>query len=139
MKTYAYPASATEIEPGEFEIRFRDLPEILTFGASLGEALLNASDALDVAIEHYLNLERDVPAPSEHARGEHLVLVPINAAVRLALFEAMEAQNLTKAGLAGAMGKDEKVARRILSGKGASLDQAILALRSIGVPVGLTA
>lgn len=139
MKNYAFPATITEIEPGEFEVRFRDVPEVLTFAATVYDAVLQGSDALGEAVEHYLDLGRPVPVPSESAAGERLVPVPLRTAARAALIKAVADQNLTKVALAHRMGQDEKAARRVLSGKGATLDMTIKALRSIGVPVGLYA
>lgn len=139
MNTYAYPASITEIEPGEFEVRFRDLPEVLTFADNPEAAALNASDALGVVIAHYLDENRGLPSPSKPGRGERLVPLPLRVAARAALVEAVFAQRLSKSALAARMGQDEKAARRVLSGKGATIDMTAKALRAVGVPVGLFA
>lgn len=139
MKTYAYPAAITQVEPGEFEVRFRDVPEVLTFADVAEEAVLNAADALGVAIDHYLDLGRALPAPSKAMRGERLVPLPLRTGARAALVEAVAAQRLSKVALAARMGQDEKAARRVLSGKGATIDATVKALRAIGVPAGLAA
>lgn len=139
MKTAAFPASIVEIEPGEFEVRFRDLPEVLTFGVSVEEASLNASDALETVIEHYLDQSRDVPRPSKPREDERLVPIPIATALRLTLIEVMKDRQLSKVALGRLLGKDEKAVRRIVSGRGASIDQSARALRILNVPIGLAA
>ena len=55
-------------------------------------------------------------------------------AARALLADAMKSQHLTKVGLAQRMGKDEKVIRRIIAGKGASLELTLPALRAVDIP-----
>lgn len=139
MRTYAFPASIVEIEPGEFEVRFRDLPEVLTFAGSVDEALFNASDAIAAVVGFYLNQDRDVPMASKPLKDEYMVSLPLPTAVRAALNEVVKERKLSKVALAAELNKDEKAARRLLSGKGASLEQGLLALRALGVQPVLSA
>lgn len=65
-----YPAQI-EQQGGEFVVRFPDVPEALTGGSSLAEALELAPDALAAAAEGYLQAGRPFPAPRPTLAGEY--------------------------------------------------------------------
>jgi antitoxin HicB len=46
------------------------LPELITEGDTLQEALLNANDALEAVIEGYLHLGRSLPSTLQPAAGD---------------------------------------------------------------------
>ncbi len=62
-----------------------------------------------------------------------LTAVQPKLAARAHLSGAMKAQGISKVGLAKLMKRDEKAVRLILSGRGASLDMTLEALRAVGV------
>ena len=133
MTPMTYPARIEEIEPGEFVVTFRDVPEAITSGASFEEALAQAGDALEVAIEGYLLEGREAPKPRAAEKGEVLVGLSPAIAARFLLVDAMRAKALSKVALAELMHRDEKVVRRILAGKNASLDLTLEALGAVGI------
>jgi antitoxin HicB len=133
MRAFIYPAVIEEPYPGDFVVRFPDVPEAITGGDTREGALGNAPDALTAALEHYLDRGQAIPAPRPARRGEVAVPLDPSVAARVILVEAMASQGLTKVALAGRMQKDEKVVRRILAGKGASLELTFAALRAAGV------
>jgi antitoxin HicB len=139
MQTFSYPATVEEPYPADFVVSFVDVPEAISGGDTREEALANASEALEIAIEHYLTLGRPVPNPREAAKGEHPVALAPAVAARVLLTRAMADQQLTKVGLASRMNKDEKVVRRVLSGKGVSLELILEALVAVGVRPALAA
>ena len=139
MQAYVYPAHVAEIAPGDFEVRFRDVPEAITGGGDAAAALAEAPDALAAAVEGYLELARPVPAPSALQRGELGVPLSPPLAARVLLTQAMQAQGLSKVALAQRWGRDEKVVRRVLSGRGASLELTLAALGALGVRPALAA
>jgi len=139
MLAYSYPASVTQIAPADFLVRFKDVPEAITGGATAEEALANAPDALASAVEGYLELGRALPEPSALGRGQTAVSLDPHLAARAILLREMSAQGLSKVALAARMDRDEKVIRRIVSGKGASLDLTLAALRAVGVRPALAA
>jgi antitoxin HicB len=146
MRALTYDAYIHEAAPGDWLVRFYDIPEAITQGGSLEEAIASASDGLEAALEGYLELGRAFPAradvrPDEARPGYSVVevAVPPALAARALLAEAMKSQHLTKVGLAQRMGRDEKVVRRIISGKGASLDLTLEALRAVGIRAALAA
>lgn len=133
MTPIAFPARISEVEPGDFLVTFADLPEAITGGADRAEAEIQAADALAVAIEGYLLAGRTVPQPRAPRAGEVAVALDPRLAARLLLVTEMAHQGLSKVGLAERLGRDEKTVRRILSGKGATLDLTLSALRALGV------
>lgn len=133
MQTYAYAAQVKEATPGDFVLRFRDVPEALSGGDSLEEAFAQAPDCLAVALEGYLARSRDLPIPTAALQGERVVALDPAIAARAMLMRALRQQGLSKASLAELLGRDEKAARRVLSGRGASLSLILQALRAVGV------
>lgn len=45
-------------------VRFPDLPEAITSGDTIDEALTNACDCLEEALAHRISVREDIPAPS---------------------------------------------------------------------------
>lgn len=137
MRSYAYPCTVSEIAPEDHQVVFADFPEVVTGGPDLPTALAEAPDALAAVVEVYLQTRRALPAPRPAGPGEHEVAIPPALAARAILLAAMQEQALSKVALAQRMGRDEKVARRVVSGSGASLELTLEALRAVGVRAGL--
>ncbi len=147
MQHFSYVAFVQEQAPGEYLVTFPDVPEAITQGDTAQEAIDNASDALSAALEGYLELGRAFPPatpfpdPSQVRAGHWFDQVAVEPAIaaRGMLAQAMRDQGLSKVGLASRLKRDEKIVRRILSGKGASLDLTLEALRAVGLRPGLFA
>lgn len=114
---FAYPARLTKGPDGRLTVSFRDLPDALTDGADRDEALFEAADCLDEAIAGRINRREPMPEASALRRGEVEVAVPAVMAAKAAICETARRAGLTKAGLARALGCDEKEARRLLDPK----------------------
>ena len=68
---YTYPVILTEEpEDGGYVVTCRDLPEAITQGDTVAEALAEAADALDEALCGRINHGRDIPEPSAEQAGE---------------------------------------------------------------------
>lgn len=118
MLRFTYPAKLTaDRKDGGYVVTFRDLPEAITQGESIEEALSEAEGALQAAIEGRIEDDIDVPAPSQPKRGERPVATPVTTALKAAVYIAMREQNLSKSELARRMNVDEKEARRMLDPK----------------------
>ena len=77
--TYTYPVILTEDpEDGGYVVTCRDLPEAITQGDTVAEALAEAADALDEALCGRINHGRDIPEPSAEQAGEQLVPVLVS-------------------------------------------------------------
>ena len=113
---YVYPATVEQDEDSQFIVSFRDVPEALTSGETLDEALAEAIDCLVVALDGYIDERhpRPIPRPSRSRPGEHAVAVPPLIAAKLALHDAMHDEGLAPATLAERLGVSERAARRLL-------------------------
>jgi antitoxin HicB len=115
MQQFTYPVALTPDEPGGgFVVTCRNVPELITQGDTLTEALEEAEGALEAAIEARIEDGMDIPQPNRPQKGEHLASLPIGTAMKAALYQAMREQGVTKAELARRMALDEKEARRML-------------------------
>jgi antitoxin HicB len=132
--TIAYPVRLTwSKEDRAYHVRSRDLPEVITAGATQAEALDMAGDALEVAIAGRIDDETDIPAPSKLRRGERLVTLPAQLAAKLAVYRAWRAAGISKVALARKLGIAEGEARRILDPRyGTKLDRLEAALAALG-------
>ncbi len=72
-----YAAVVTEPNPGEFLVAFPDVPEAITGGSSLEEAVSNAPDALAAALEHYQ--AAGLPFPARRMPGTFDVTTSLSA------------------------------------------------------------
>lgn len=130
---YAYPVELTRDADGRVVASFPDVPEALTDGANNNEALRVAADALTAALAGYVQNNRPIPSPTP-ARGRNLVALPAHAAAKLALYQAMHKQNISKVELARRLGVTEAVARRLVDPDHASRMERIEdALAALGV------
>lgn len=91
----------------------RDLPQLVTQGDDVEDALEQAFDAMDELLATYLTESMDFPAPSK-ARGEHLVASPPETVAKSALYVAMQKAGISKVRRAKRLGVDEKEVRRLL-------------------------
>lgn len=132
VELFVYPATVEEIAPGDFILRFPDVPEAITGGDTPDQALANGPDALSAAIEGYLELDRPAPSPRAAQAGEHPVPLDPEIAARVILSKAMSELGVTNVALAKRMNRDEKAVRRILSGKHASFSMTLEALKALG-------
>ncbi len=112
---FAYPATIEQGPDQRFTVSFADLPEALTDGATLDEALFNAADALAEAIAGRIDDDEEIPAPSPAQRGNHIIPVPSQVAAKAALHLTMKQARITKVALAKRLGVNEKEVRRLLN------------------------
>ena len=118
MFRFTYPAKLSpERKDGGYVVTFRDLPEAITQGDSIKEALSEAEGALQAAIEGRIEDNMDVPAPSEPRRGERPVATPVTTALKAAVYLTLREEGISKSELARRMNVNEKEARRMLNPK----------------------
>ena len=130
---FIYPAHLTPDETdGGFVVTFRDLPEAITQGDTKEAALLEAADCLEEAIAARIDEELEIPLPSAQLKGERAVAVPVQTAMKAALYLAVRKAGIGKSELSRRLAVDEKEARRLLdprhASKPASLERALIAL-----------
>lgn len=118
MLRFTYPAKLTaDRKDGGYVVTFRDLPEAITQGDSIEEALTEAEGALQAAIEGRIEDDLEIPAPSQPKRGERPVATPVTTALKAAIFIALREQSVSKSELARRMNVNEKETRRMLDPK----------------------
>ena len=69
---FDYPVTLTP-DDGTVLVTFADVPEAITFGADVDEAMLHAVDALETALSFYVEARQPLPVPSEPKRGQKTV------------------------------------------------------------------
>ena len=109
-----YPINLTQDPEGGLIAQAVDIPEAITFGSDEAEALTEAADALLVALIGYIETRRDIPSPSLPQKGQPVVILPPLVSAKLALYQAMREQGLTKVELARRLQVTEAVVRRLL-------------------------
>jgi antitoxin HicB len=100
MLQYAAKLTPGLPEEGGYTVTFRDVPEAITDGETLEEALKYAAEALELALEHYLDERRITPAPTAKRKGEYLIALPASLSLKCALLNEMIRQDVRPAELA---------------------------------------
>ena len=115
MRRFTYPMKLTpDKDDGGYIVTCRDLPEAITQGESIQDALTEAADCLEEAIAARIDDRRDIPEPSALERNERAVSVPTSMALEAAVYLAVREAGIGNSELARLMKLDEKEARRIL-------------------------
>lgn len=139
IKRFEYAAIFAPDKDGRIVVSFPDLPEALTDGANLAEAMSEAEDCLSEAIQARLDVGEEIPEPSPAQVGQTLVPVEITTALKAAVVERMRAQGVKQIQLAQAMKIDGKDVRRLLDPKHRTKVGALeQAMRVLGGKVTLT-
>lgn len=134
MQRFTYPVTLTADEAdGGYVVTCRDVPEVVTQGETIEDAISEAEGALEAAIEMRIEDGMDIPLPTARKRSEHLASLPISTAMKAALYLTMREQNVSKSELARRLGLDEKEARRMLDPKhGTKVPALERALHALG-------
>lgn len=111
---FIYPAWLETDEDKRMVVHFRDLPECLTDGKNIDEALEEARDALEESIAGRINRNEEIPSPSPAKEQDYLIAVGTQMAAKAALYMALKKAKISKRELARKLHCDEKEARRLL-------------------------
>jgi antitoxin HicB len=109
---YVYMANLETDPDGGMLVTFADVPEAITHGETLSEALSNAREALGLALRGIVQEGRATPEPL--AVDGVAVAVDAEEAIKLAVIEAFREAGISKRELARRLNKSENEARRIL-------------------------
>jgi antitoxin HicB len=133
MDQFAYPARFTPDEGGNLMVRFRDLPEAITSGRNMADAIEQAADCLQEALAGRLVRRDAIPRPSRQRPEERRIPVAMYLAPKLALFNAMQRSGISNSDLARRLGVTELIVRRMLDPKHETKTGKIeAALRALG-------
>ena len=124
-----------DIQPDEefFLVTFPDIPEAITQGEDLEEAMRAAQDALETALDFYFDAQRPVPAPSKPRRGQPVVELPAGLSAKVLLLNEMVAQKVRPAELARRLSATpQEVTRLIDLHHTSKIDGIAGALKALG-------
>ena len=114
MHRFIYPATIEVDTAGFHLVTFPDVPEAGTDAESHEEVLHEALDCLIAALGGYMVAKQAIPQPSKIKRGHVSVVLPILAAAKLALYEAMRTSNVTNVELGRRLEISEGAVRRLV-------------------------
>jgi len=115
MNRFTYPATLTPDEvDGGLTVTFRDVPEAITQGNTVEECLEEAADCLEEAIAGRIRCGEAIPNPTRRKGNESLVPVPLQTAMKAALYLSMRESGISKVELAQQLHIHEKEVRRML-------------------------
>jgi antitoxin HicB len=134
MNNFVYPALLVpETKDGGFVVTFIDLPEAITQGEDLAEALYQAADCLEEAIAGRISDNEVIPEPSLANQGNYLVFLPAQMAVKATLYNVMRRTSTSQIELAKRLNSDEKEVSCLLDPhKASKLSHIEKALQTIG-------
>jgi antitoxin HicB len=128
-----YPAHFKVDRDGGYVVTFRDIPEAITQGEDVEDALDHAREALETALQFYFDDRRVVPMPSAARRGERLVILPASESLKVLLLNEMVKQKIRPAELAKRMGTSKQEVNRITTLRHATkVDRIADALEALG-------
>jgi antitoxin HicB len=128
----AYPARLRK--DGKFIlVTFPDIPEAITQGDNRVHALEMAREALETAIDFYLEDRRKIPTPSKPKRGQVLVELPPSVSAKVLLLNEMLRQKVRPAELARRLGTTPQEVNRLTNIRHTTrIDRVDAAMRALG-------
>jgi len=111
---FSYPFSITKESANEFLVSFKDIPEALTSGESIEEAITMAKDSLIAALGGYIEDRLNIPEPSAAAGSEQIAILNPLESAKIGLYRVMLDQKISNVALASKLNIDEKAVRRML-------------------------
>jgi antitoxin HicB len=128
-----FPVKLSKEPEGGYTVTFPDIPEAITCGESIEDALYHAKDALESAMDFYLDDKRPVPAPSKPKRGQHTVELPASVAAKILLLNEMSDQKVRPAELARRLKVTPQEVTRLIDWRHTSkIDGIAGALKALG-------
>jgi antitoxin HicB len=134
MRTFLYPATLTpDTEHGGFVVTFPDVPEGITQGDDIPEALKQAADCLDEAVAGRIRRHEPIPEASAVGPDQYAISLPISTGLKAALYLALQQAKITQSELAAHLHCDEQEIARLLDPRRtANLSRLELALKALG-------
>ena len=138
---FKYPVTLTrDKKDGGFVVTFKDVPEAITQGDTVPQALAAAKEALESAMDFYFEDKRAVPAPSKPKRGQHVMELPASLSAKVLLLNEMIAQNVRPAELARRLKTTPQEVNRLTNVRHTTrIDSIAAALQALGKQLELRA
>lgn len=130
---WVYGVSIVPFEEGGFVVSVRDLPEVLTFGDDLDEAIKMAEDAIFVIVAGRVRDESNLNLPTPVLDGEYAVPLRAQMAAKASIYALWKEAGLSKSELARRLNRSETEVRRLLNpDHGTKLNQISEAAQALG-------
>lgn len=111
---FTYPAKLTKQKEGGYLVQFPHLPEAITQGDSIDDALEQATDCLEEAIANRIAMKLPLPEVKTISSKQHNISLSATLAAKAALYLTMKNRHLSNTALAKKLNCDEKEVRRLL-------------------------
>jgi len=131
---FIYPVTLTpDKADGGFVVTFDDIPEAISQGDTLAQALAAAKDALESALDFYFEDKRVVPAPSKAKRGQNVIELPASLSAKVLLLNEMVTQDVRPAELARRLNTSPQEVNRLTNVRHTTrIDGIAAALQALG-------
>ena len=138
---FKYPVTLIpDKKAGGFVVTFKDVPEAITQGDTVPQALAAAKEALESALDFYFEDRRAVPAPSKPKSGQHMIELPASLSAKVLLLNEMIAQNVRPAELARRLKTTPQEVNRLTNVRHTTrIDSIATALQALGKQLELRA
>ncbi|MGB6745544.1 MAG: type II toxin-antitoxin system HicB family antitoxin [Terracidiphilus sp.] len=128
-----YPVRLKAAEEGGYIVTFPDIPEAITQGEDVEDALRHGADALESALEFYFEDRLPIPSPSKPKRGQRLIQLPPSVAAKVLLLNEMLRQKVRPAELARRIGTTPQEVNRLTNIRHTTrIDRLDVAMRALG-------
>jgi len=115
MRTFLYPVTLTLDTPdGGFVVTFPDVPEAITQGDNIPEALQQAADCLEEAIAGRIRRRESIPEPSPVGPDQYTISLPVSTAAKAALYLALQQAKIIHSEFPERLHCDEQEVSRLL-------------------------
>jgi len=129
-----YPARfVKDQKSGGYVVTFPDVPEAITEGDTLAEAMHNAEEALELALTFYTEQSKELPKASQIKPRMRMVRIPPLSEAKFMLYSALLSAGIKKIDLAHRLGCSPSQVDRLLDIQHKSkLDQMQAAFAALG-------
>lgn len=131
---FNYPVTLShDAADGGFVVTFADIPEAISQGETVAEAMKAARAALETALDFYFDDKRAVPAPSKAAAGQAVIGLSASLSAKVLLLNEMIYQNIRPAELARRLGTRPQDVNRLTNLRHTTrIDSIAAALEAMG-------
>jgi antitoxin HicB len=134
MQPFVYPAIfSPDTRQGGFVVTFPDVPEAITQGDDVPEALHQAADCLDEAIAGRIRRRETIPEASAIGTDRYAISLPVSTAAKAALYLALQQARITQSELAERLRcEDQEISHLLDPRRAANISRLESALRALG-------
>jgi antitoxin HicB len=115
LRVFVFPSILTpDTEHGGFVVTFPAVPEAITQGNDVPEALHQAADCLEEAIAGRIRRRESIPKASAVEPDQYAICLPVSTAAKGALYLALQQAKITQSELAERLRCDEQEVSHML-------------------------